>query len=278
MKKILSIALIAACFVQSNAQIKTPAPSPFSTVSQSFGIIDSKIEYSRPSARGRKIFGDVVPFDKIWRTGANGATKITFSDSVMIGDKKIGGGTYGLFTIPSTTEWTIIISKSTSLWGAEGYDASNDVVRFKSKPFALTMPVETFTIDYANITRTSSDIMLSWENTAVKFTVSTDPDKKIMAQIKNAMDGNDWMWAAANYYHDNDKDMKQALEWVNKVIEKDKDPQFWRVHVKAKILKKMGDCKGASEVAQKSKDLAIAAKNDDYVKLNDKLLAECKGK
>ncbi|MDX2196547.1 MAG: DUF2911 domain-containing protein [Cytophagales bacterium] len=257
------------------AQIETPAPSPFSSTTQKIGLVEAKVEYSRPSMKGRKIFGDLVSYDKFWRTGANAATKLTFTDTVMIEGKKIPAGSYGLFTIPSATEWTIIISKNTWLPGAEGPDMAADVVRFKVKPVAAAPAVETFTILFANLTRTSADLVLTWENTIVKFTIATDPDKKIMAAIKSAMESTAVYWTAANYYHDNDKDLKMALEWVNKVLEKEQ--KFWTVHLKAKIYKKMGDCKMATETAQKSKDLAIADKSDDYIKLNDKLMADCKG-
>lgn len=262
---------VAAC-TTSFAQINMPALSSAATVTQKIGIVDAKVEYSRPSARGRKVFGEVVKLNEMWRTGANSPTKVTFSDTVMIAGKKVAGGTYALYTMPSATEWTVILGKNPNAY-AWDYKDGDEVVKLKTPVLAMNPIVETFTIDFANVTTKSSDLMISWDNVAVKFAISTDPDKKIMEEIEKKTANVDTYWNSANYYFDNGKDLKKALEWSNVVAEK--NPQFWTVHLKAKILNKMGDCVGAQEAAKKSMELATVAKNDDYIKMNTKLIEGC---
>lgn len=256
----------------SLAQIKTPAPSPSSTVIQNIGLVEAKVEYSRPSAKGRKVFGEVVPMDKIWRTGANSPTKLTFSDSVTIGGKKLAGGSYALYTIPGASSWTVILNAKATA-AAWDYKDGDEAVKFTVSPVTLSSNVETFTMGFGNLTTTSADFMISWEKTSVSFSISTAPDAKIMADIKKAMDNTNNYWAAANYYLDNGKDLNQALEWVNKVVEKNK--QYWTLHGKAKILAKLGRCAEAVAVAKES--LAMAEKDDDqaYVRNNKKLIESC---
>ncbi len=268
------ILVVSALFVlQTNAQLNTPITSPPASVTQKVGIIDVKVEYNRPSVKGRKIFGDLLPFDKIWRAGANAPTKITFSDSILIGGKKIAGGTYSLYAIPGEKEWTIILGKNATKQAGD-HKEEDDAVRFKVTAETLPYLVESFTIEFANLGKFTADVVLKWENTSVKFPIENDGDKKIMAEIKSKTENTDTYWASANYYFDNGKDLKQALEWTNKVIEK--NPQFWTIHLKAKILAKQGDCKGAAEAAKKSIELAKTANNTDYVKMNEKLIADCK--
>lgn len=271
MKKII---LIATIFINlsSFAQINTPITSPPASVTQKVGIVDVKVEYNRPSVKGRKIFGALLPYDSLWRTGANAPTKITFSDSIIMAGKKIAGGTYALYSIPTAKEWTIILGKKIVQVGS--HKKEDDALRFTVPVETLPYLVESFSIGFENLGKYTSDIVLKWENTAVKFSIENDGDKKVMAEIKAKTEGTETFWAAANYYFDNGKDLKQALEWSNKVI--DKNPKYWTIHLKAKIQSKMGDCKGAAETAKKSIELAKAEKDDDYVKLNEKLIADCK--
>jgi hypothetical protein len=269
--KISAIAMLSMSFA-GFSQINVPVASPAATVTQKFGLIEAKVEYSRPSVKGRKIFGDVVPFDKAWRTGANAPTKVTFSDSVTIGGKKIAGGTYSLFSTPSTSSWTITLSKNPNQYPWDFKD-TDEATKVTVPTIALASPVESFTIDFVNLTSSSAELMFSWENTAVKFPITTEIDSKVMAEIKRKVDNTDTYWAAAGYIYDNNKDLKTALEYVNKVVEK--NSQFWTVHLKAKILQKSGDCAGAVEAAKKSLELATAAKNDDYIKMNNKLIESC---
>lgn len=275
MKKIINTLLAASlslsCFI-ANAQINMPRPSPDARVMQKIGMAEVTINYSRPQAKGRKIFGDVVPFDKIWRTGANSPTKITISDSISINGKKIAGGEYAIYTIPSATEWTVILGKNAST-SAGDYKDEQEVAKFKVKSEATPAMVEAFTIAFVNVTPTSAEIELSWEKTAAKFKLQFDADAKVMADIKNKteLDPNA-LFQAASYYYDTNRDMTKALQWVT--IATDKNPQFWTLHMKAKIQAKLKDYKGSIASANKSIELAKAAKNDEYVKFNEKLIAE----
>jgi hypothetical protein len=267
--------LFLLTFLELSAQINMPRPSPGATVMQKVGLADVTVAYSRPSLKGRKAFGEVVPFDKIWRTGANEPTKLSITDTVTIEGKKLAPGDYALYTIPGMTEWTIIIGKNPKT-AAGSYKDEEEAARFKVKAEKLCASVETFTIGFSNVTTNAADLVLTWETTAVKFNISTEVDSKVMAQIKSKMEDTQLYYSAASYYYDTNRDMKQALEWINKATEK--DPKFWMMHTKAKIQARLKDCKGATESANKSMEMAKAAKNDEYVKFNEKLIAECKGK
>lgn len=274
---ILFLILISTEFAFS--QITTPQPSPKATFTQQIGLADVSITYSRPSARGRKIFGDLVPFGSIWRTGANEATKIKFSDEVSIEGKKLPAGEYGLFTIPGQDEWTIIFSKKTELWGKEGYQESDDAIRFTAKVQKTAAPVETFTINIADVTQTGANLEIAWENTLVKFQITSDVDAKVVAQIEkftsnpNALLANSY-YQAASYYYETDKDLNKALEWINKTLEVNQG--YWVYHLKAKIQGKLKDYKNAISTAETSIAKAKEANNPDYVKLNEKLITEWK--
>ncbi len=276
MKKIL-VSILFMCSVAqlSMAQITAPAPSPAATVMQRVGLADVTVSYSRPSMKGRKIFGDLLPFDKIWRTGANSPTKITFSDTVSVEGTKLAPGDYALYTIPGASEWTVIIGKNIKAQ-AQDYKDEQQAARFKVKPQTLCAPVETFTIDFTDVAQGAANIQLSWETTGVKFKISNDYDAKVMAEIKQKTENGMTYYQAASYYYDTNRDLKQALEWINKATEK--GGMFFQVYLKAEIQEKMGDYNAAIETANKSIELSKAAKNDDFVVRNEKLIAECKAK
>lgn len=267
----------ALSFTAMSQQLKTPAPSPTQTLKQNFALGDITIEYSRPSVKGRVVYGDLVPFDKLWRTGANASTKITFSDKVKLEGKDVPAGTYSLYTIPGKTEWTIIINKNTTLWGSDGYKQEEDLVRFKVKSSAMADKLETFTMNVADITPTTANIELNWEKTHVAFNVTSNIDSVMMKNIEAALSPVDKRpyYQAANYYFENGKDLAKALEWDNKAIEQN-PKAYYMVHLKAKILMKQKNYKDAVAVAEQSIALAKDAKNDDYVKLNEKLIEEAK--
>jgi len=258
--------------------LKVPAPSPSQVVKQSFGIGEVTIDYSRPSAKGRAIFGNVVPFGKIWRTGANAATKLTFSDTVTVDGKSVPAGTYALYTIPNKdAAWEIILYKDLALGGnVADFKTENELLRFKATPTAYPAFVETFTIEVANISPKTADIVLLWEKTSVSFKIATDFDARVMKSIQTTVaEDKRPYFQAANYYYDNDKDLNKALEWVNKAIEQ--NPKgFFIVHLKAKIQMKLKDYKGAITTAEQSLALSKDAKNDDYIKMNEKLIEEAK--
>ena len=274
MKKVFLTLLAALCLINAEAQLKTPAPSPTQTVKQDFGLGSIELSYSRPAMKGRKVFGDLVPFGNVWRTGANSATLVTFSDEVTIGGKKVPAGKYGLLSIPNKDSWTLIISKQLDVTSPAAYKAESDVVRVDVNTMKLEEKTESFTIQFANVKPTSCELHIMWENTAVSLPISTDVDKKVMTQIDQLMNKDTRPYFnAAMYYMDNGKDLNQALSWFDKAVEMNA-AAFWIHHQRANCLAKLGKKAEAKAAAEKSKELAAAAKNDDYVKLNEKLLAD----
>lgn len=257
--------------------LKTPAPSPLQTVKQNFALGEITIEYSRPGAKGRVIFGDVVPYGKMWRTGANASTKISFSDDVTIEDNLVPAGTYALYTLPGKDSWEIMLYKDLTLGGnLSDYKKENEQLRFTVKPSAYGQKIETFTIAIDDIKPTSCNIELIWEQTKIAFKVSTDIDSKIMKNIDVVM-ANDSRpyYTAANYYYENNKDLKKALEWVSKATEQN-PKAYWVWHLKANIQLKLKDGKGAIESAEKSKALATESQDDAYIKKNDSVITAAK--
>lgn len=277
MKKMIFTVFAVCILLTVNAQqLTTPQPSPTQTIKQNFGLSSIELSYSRPGVKGRKVFGDLVPFDNVWRTGANAATILTFADEVMIGDKKIPAGKYGLVSIPNKDNWTLILTKQLDITSPAAYKQENDVVRVAAKPMQLNDKVENFTMQFANIKPNSCDLQLMWDNTAVALPIKTDVETKVMGQIDNLMNkDNRPYFNAAMYYLDNGKDLNQALTWFDKAIEQ--NPKgFFIYHQKANALAKLGKKDEARKTASRSIELAKEAKNDDYVRLNEKLLADLK--
>jgi hypothetical protein len=279
MKKVLLIVMTAFIAVTTNAQIKAPQPSPVGKITQNIGLTDITIEYSRPSMKGRKVFGVLVPYNELWRTGANASTKVTFSENVKVGGQELKKGTYALYSIPGEKEWTIIFNKNIDHWGADGYKQEEDVCRFTVKPISFPSTVESFTISIDNLKNGSCDISLAWDKTQVTIPVVLTTDESMVSSIKKAMDGpsaGDY-YAAARYYHEENKDVKQALEWVNKSLEKGGD-KFWILRLKALLQAKSGDYSGAITTAEKSSELAKKEDNSDYPRMNDESIKEWKSK
>jgi hypothetical protein len=257
-------------------QLRTPAPSPTQTIRQDFGLSTVELSYSRPAVKGRTVFGDLVPYGKVWRTGANQATTITFGEEVTIGDKKVPAGKYGVVTIPNRDNWTVIITKQLDVTSPAAYKQENDVVRVTAKPTTLPFSVESFTMTFDDIKPNSMELGMLWDKTMVNIPIKVDVDTRIMAQIDNMMNrDNRPYFNAAMYYVDNGKDQAKALAWFDKAIEQNPNA-FWVHHQKANLLAKMGKKQDAIASANKSIELAKAAKNDDYVALNEKLLATLK--
>ncbi|MBL7709653.1 MAG: DUF2911 domain-containing protein [Chitinophagaceae bacterium] len=276
MKKIIITAVAVLTLLSADAQLRTPAPSPTQTIKQDFGLASVELSYSRPAMKGRKVFGDLVPFGKVWRTGANSATTLTFGEEVMIGGKKIPAGKYGLLSIPDKNSWTLIISKQLDVTSPAAYKEDMDVVRVDAKTMKMNESMESFTMQFANVKPTSCELHIMWENTAVALPITVDVETKVMAQIDQLMNkDNRPYFNAAMYYLDNGKDLNQALAWFDKAVEA-QPTAFWIHHQRANCLAKLGKKEDAKKAAEKSKELAAAAKNDDYVKLNEKLLAELK--
>jgi hypothetical protein len=272
MKKILLSAIAVAGFVLlTTAQVKMPAPSPTQIIKQDFAIGTIELTYSRPSAKGRKIFGDLVPYNKLWRTGANGATKIIFTDAVEIGGKKLDSGTYVLYTIPGIDSWEVIINRGLENWGIDGYKKTEDVVRFTVPTMKMNNKLESFTMEFSDVKPETVSLDIKWEKTAVSIPIVASFKDKVRAQIEAAMKTDKKpYWAAAQFYNEYDKNLPKALENTSKAIEENKEA-FWMWIYKAKIQKEMGDKAGAMVSSKKSMELAEAAKNDDYVKMNKDL-------
>lgn len=278
----LIVLAFLAAGVTGFAQIKTPQPSPVGSFSQSVGLIKVDVEYSRPSSKGRKVFGGLVPYGEMWRTGANASTKVTFSDNVQVNYMALDKGTYALYATPGEKEWTIIFYKNTSFWGvpdAKSFKEEDVAARFKVPVKNLADKVETFTIGIGNLANDSADLEISWENVKVVVPIKVDTDSKVMADIKSTMAGpkaNDY-YSAARYYFEEGKDLQQALEWVNKNLEMAGE-KFWVLRLKANIQGKLGQYKDAIATANRSTELAKADGNTDYPRMNEESIAEWKKK
>lgn len=276
MKKIVGFFAGIILIASSTAQVKMPAPSPTQNVKQEFGIGNIELTYSRPSAKGRKVFGDLVPYDKLWRTGANAATKLLFTEPVEIAGKKVDSGTYALYSIPGVEAWEIIINKGIKNWGIDGYKESEDVIRFKVAPEKQKSNTETFTMQFTDVTPESCYLQIIWEKTIVNIPITTSFKEKVKQQIEAAMQTDKKpYWQAAQFYYEYEKNLSKALENVSKAAETN-PKAFWVLLYKARIQKEMGDVAGALEASKKSKELAKEAGNDDYVRMNDKLQKELK--
>jgi hypothetical protein len=273
-KHLLLLAFSAYFFSPSMAQnLRLPQPSTPQTVKQDFGLSNIELSYSRPNVKGRKVFGELVPFGKVWRTGANQATTLTFGDPVTIGGTTIPAGKYGLLSIPGADEWTIIITHQLDVTNPAAYKPDQDIVRIKATPQTLPFSVETFTMLFADVTSSTLNLQLLWDNTFVQIPVTTDIDTRIMGQIDNAMTkDNHPYYTAAFYYLENGKDLNKANEWFDKAIAQDPTAYF-AVYQKARCLAKLGRKSDAIATAKKSIELAKTANNMDYVALNEKLIA-----
>jgi tetratricopeptide (TPR) repeat protein len=246
-------------------------------MTQKVGLSDVSLEYSRPSMRGRTIFGDLVPYDKLWRTGANARTKITFSDNVMIGNQELEAGSYAIFATPSASSWEVVFYTEADGGGAPAtLDQSKVAATVTAEVHQLPMAIETFTISFDDLSNNSATLGLLWENTyvGVKFDVPTD--KAVMKNIENVMNGpgaGDY-YAAAVYYLNSDKDINKAKEWMDKAMTMTKEPAFWQLRQQSLIYAKAGDKKLAIATAKKSLAASEAAGNADYVKMNKDSLKE----
>jgi hypothetical protein len=263
----------------SNALAETtilefPAASPSCTLKQRVGLTDISIDYSRPGVKGREIFGGIVPYGQVWRTGANAATKIVFSTAVKLNGSEVPAGTYALLTIPGQDEWTVIINKGPEQWGAYKYDEKLDVARFKVSPIVLGQPVDLFTIEFKQIKDESSLISLVWDRVEVPIKLEIDYVDKLVSQIEAVMASDEATkpyFQSALFYYNHDKDLHKALKWMDAALA-ERDAYFF-AHVKAKILVKLGDKAGAIAAAKHSSDLAAKANDSSYLKLNADLLS-----
>lgn len=278
MKKLVLFALTLSLMFTANAQIKTPQPSPFTKIEQQVGLTDVTLEYSRPSMKGRSIFGDLVPYGKMWRAGANKNTIVTFSDDVTIADTMVKAGSYAIFIIPNKESWDVIFYSDTNNWGTPAkWDDSKIAAKASAKVYEMPMTVETWTIGFDDLTNNSANIGFVWENTYAAVTFKVPTEQKVSASIKRAMSGPsaDDYYAAAVYNLSEGKDLKQAMSWIDKAVEMTKDqPRFWFLRQQSLIHAANGDKKGAIAAAKKSLEGAKDAKNGDYIKMNEDSLKE----
>ncbi len=277
MKKIIRNLFALVCTflaINSYGQL-TPAPSSTQVITQNLGLGKVTLTYSRPNVRGRKIFGVTEPYNTVWRTGANSATTIAFTDDVTIEGHKVAAGTYGLFSIPGMDQWTMILSKNSKQWGAYTYKESDDYLRFNITPEKLSENVETLTMQFTDVFPTTANLHIKWEHTGLLMHLTTNIDARVMANIDSAMQTDKKpYYDAVIYYYNNNKDMNKALLWATEL---EKDPAFppmvpklW----KARVLLKKGDKKGAMATAREGVKAAEAAKSDEYIRLNKEVVAE----
>lgn len=241
-------------------KVEFPAASPAAKLQQRVGITDIGIEYARPGVKGRKIFGDLVPYDEVWRTGANGATKITFSTDAKLGGQAVPAGSYALFTIPTRGDWTVILNKVTEQWGSYKYDEKNDLLRVKVKPVTLADAVETMTIELAEIRDDSAMLVIEWDKLRVSVKIEVDTVGMVVPQIRAAMaaEGKKPYFPAAMFFYEHDLDLKQAVQWIDEAIKEQPDA-MWIIYRKGLILAKADDKAGALAAAKQALELANKA-------------------
>lgn len=270
MKKILPIALMLVCS-QGYAQNLLPAGSPSQTILQEFGVGKVEINYSRPSANGRKIFGNLIPYNTMWRTGANSNTTIRFPHAVMIDGKKLDSGVYSIYTIPALDHWQVVLNKSTKNWGTTGYSDSLDVLRINVVPNRTKFYTEMLTFQFENVKPQSCELVLYWEKTRVSIPITTNISASIKANLdKASAAGKNINWPAAQYYFEYEKDNKKALQYAINATT-DNPTAYWIWHYKAKIEAALGKNKDALASSNKSIELAKEAGNKDYLRLNEEL-------
>jgi len=276
MKKLLLIAIAFTMSYAVNAQIKTPAPSPSAKLEQAVGLTNVAIDYSRPAMRGRTIFGDLVPYGKVWRTGANLRTTVTFSDDVTVGGKTLKAGAYAIFTIPQADKWEVIFYSEHQGGGAPAeLDESKVAARVSAPVYPMPMEIQSFTISIDDVTSGSAVIGILWEKTYVGVAFEVPTDAKVSANIDKVMKGPGFgdYYASASYYFAEGKDIAKAKEWIDKAMSMSDSPQFWQLRQQSLIYAKAGDKKGAIAIAKKSLAASEKAGNADYIKMNKESIA-----
>lgn len=277
-KTLLAAALLSS--VMGFAQIRMPQPSTTQKISQDFGMGKIELTYSRPNIKGRAMLNEnseLVPLNQLWRTGANAATRIHFSDKVTMGGTTLDTGAYVLYTVPGVDYWEVVVNKGLNNWGTDGYKQSEDVVRFKVKAAKTNSNTETFTFQFANVEAESIDLQLSWGKVAVSIPISTNVKDRLRAQVESALSAEkvnpNVYQAAANFYYEWDKNYAKALQYVNKATEAN-PKAFWLFLLTAKIQKDMGQKADAKASAEKCISIATEAKNADYVRMAKELISK----
>ncbi|MGB0896656.1 MAG: DUF2911 domain-containing protein [Flavobacteriaceae bacterium] len=278
MKKLLLAIFCLGTIGVSQAQIQTPQPSPAAKVEQKVGLTDVTLEYSRPGVKGRTIFGDLVPFGKLWRTGANANTKITFSDDVKIAETELKAGSYAIYTKPEASAWDVYFYNDTNNWGTpQKWDDTKVAAKVSVNTTKMSSSTESFTIAIDDLKNDSAVITIAWDKTSVAIPFTVPTDKKAVASIEKVMAGasaGDY-FSAARYYLEGDKDINKAKTWIDKAVDMTKDkPRFWYLRQQSLIYAKAGLKQDALSIAKKSMMLAEKAGNADYVKMNKDSIKE----
>ena len=277
----MMLVFVFAITLTVNAQVKTPQASTSQTIIQTVGLTNIELSYSRPSMKGRTIFGNLVPYNKLWRTGANANTTISFDENVMIGGKIIKAGTYAIYTKPNMTSWEIYFYSDASNSGTpKKWDSEKVVASVKANVDPLSFKIETFTLQIDDITNDSANLGMMWENVYVAVPIRFMTDSQVTKNIASVMNGpssGDY-YTSAVYYLNADKDIDKAKMWIDKAIEMRENPAFWYYRQQSLIYAKSGDKKGAIIAAKESLKLAKEAGNNDYVALNTESLSIWEGK
>ena len=279
MKKYLIIfALLIFSF--SFSQINTPQPSPLAQIEQIVGLTEIEVEYSRPSMRGREIFGNLVPYNRIWRTGANASTKISFSTNVEINGQMVEAGKYSVFTVPNEPEWEFILYDDTSVRGVpRDWDDKNVVLStmVEIKKYPDPISIETFTISFDALNNNYAVMSMMWDDVYVPVTINVPTRDVVEKNIQKVMSedptSSDY-YAAAVYYMQENVNLSMAVKWMDKAMEMSENPQFWQLRQQSLIYAANGDLKGAIRIAKKSLEAAKAANNQDYIKMNKDSIKE----
>ena len=285
MRNLITVLVVAlgasGLHAQEAKKIEFPQPSPLAFVKERVGVTDVSIEYSRPSVRERRIFGGLVPYGEVWRTGANAATRITFSTDVKLGGAAVPAGSYALFTIPGEAEWTVILSRVVDdQWGSYAYNQKDDQARVKAKPVAMAEPLETMTISLQDMRAGKANLVIAWEKSKVPIEIDTDLVARVKPQIEAAMAGSGEKpyFSSAMFYYENDLDIALAREWIEAAA-KQRPDAVWIIYRKGLILKKAGDKAGALAAARQALELASKEQGElkaEYTRLSENLIASLK--
>jgi hypothetical protein len=276
-KKLIALVLLVGFNYTINAQVQTPQPSPFAKIEQKVGLTDVTIEYSRPGVKGRTIFGDLVPFGKTWRTGANANAKITFGNNVTVGETTLNAGTYAIYTVPNKESWDVLFYTDSDNWGTpQKWDPSKVAAQASAKVYEVPFNVESWTKENNKLKIESATIEMMWEKTYISVPFSVPTDEVASASIDKIMAGpsvNDY-FGAAKYYFDSGKDLNKARGWIDTAVALRKEPAFWHIRLQSLIYAKLGNKKEAIEAAKRSLELATKEGNADYVKMNEESIAK----
>ncbi len=265
---VVTVFAIAPSLSAAEEKFEFPDASQHATITQRIGVTDVSVEYSRPDKRDREIFGGLVPYGKVWRTGANSPTKIKFSDAVKIGGQEVPAGEYAFYTIPTENEWTIVLSKNLKLWGAYGYKPDADALRVTVKPTALADAVETFTIGFDDLKDDGATLALEWDKTRVPVELTVNTMEKVTSAIETALKNPDelkapFYYQAASFYFEHDKDLAQAAKWMDQALAKQEPAAYYMYYKKAQIEAKLGHKAEAKAAAEKSIELLKAQPEPD---------------